>query len=132
MQRTLEILRQWEIPLAILIAYYIVAALIVRFVYRRWYSRQRAASPRRYRLIFAIVLALVFTPSVISDFFLFMIPGPATLELLLLFPSVFVHPWPTLYVITIVCLLPLAAGFGISYFILWLCDRQRPNAAQIA
>lgn len=129
MQQTLEILRRWGVPLAILFAYYVVAASIIWFVHRRWCSRRQAANPRRYRLIFALVLALVFTPSVISDFFLFMIPGPAVLELLLLLPSVFVHPWLVLYLITIVCLLPLTAGFGIFYFALWFCDRRRPNAA---
>src|SRR6266403_1306324 len=83
MQRTIEILRQWEMPLAILFAYYVLAASFIWFVHRRWCSKRRAANPRRYRFIFALVLAVVFAPNVISDFWLFTIPGLAILELLL-------------------------------------------------
>ena len=137
MQRTIEILRQWEIPLAILFTYYVLAASFTWFVHRRWCSKRRAANPRRYRFIFAVVLAIVFTPSVISDFWLFMAPGPAVLELLLLLTGflshprfTLSHPWATLYVLMIVCLLPLAVGFGIFYFSLWLCDRRLSNGPQ--
>jgi hypothetical protein len=130
MQRTIEILRQWEMPLAILLAYYVFAASVIWFVHRRWCSTRRAANPRRYRFIFAVILAIVFTPSVISDFWLFMVPGPAIVEFLLLLTGIILHPWITLYVISIVCLLPMAACFGIFYFALWLCDRRLSNAAQ--
>jgi hypothetical protein len=130
MQRTIEILREWEVPLAILFAYYVCAASVIWFVHRRWCSKRRAANPRLYRLIFALVLAVVFTPSVISDFWLFMIPGPAILELLLLLTGIVLRPWATLYVISIVCLLPMAACFGIFYFALWLRDRRLSNAPQ--
>jgi hypothetical protein len=132
MQRTFEIFREWEIPLAVLFAYYLVAALVIWLVHTRWCGKRRASNPRRYRVIFALTLAIVFTPSVISDFWLFMIPGPAVLELLFLLPSVFPHPLPVLYVITVVCLAPLAAGFGVFYLALWFLDRRRANAAQFA
>jgi hypothetical protein len=130
MQRIIEILRQWEMPLAILFAYYVLAASFIWFVHRRWCSKRRAANPRRYRFIFALVLAVVFAPSVISDFWLFTIPGLAILELLLLLPSIVLHPWITLYVISIVCLLPMVACFGIFYFALWFRDRRLSNAQQ--
>src|SRR5947207_10482096 len=108
MHRTLEIVREWELPLTILFVYYVVAALVIWFVHTRWCSKRRTSNPRRYRVIFALILAIVFTPSVISDFWLFMIPGPAILELLFLLPSVFPHPWPVIYIISVVCLAPLA------------------------
>jgi hypothetical protein len=132
MQRVIEILRQWEIPLAILLGYYIVAALVIEFMHHRYWRHYRPANPRRYRFRLALILAIVFTPSVISDFWLFMVPGPAVLELLLLLTGFLSHPWftlshplATLYVLMIVCLLPLAVGFGIFYFSLWLWDRRR-------
>ena len=130
MQRTLEIVREWELPLTILFVYYVVAALVILFVHRRWCSKRRTSNPRRYPLNFALILAIVFTPSVISDFWLFMIPGLAILELLFLLPSVFPHPWPVIYVISVVCPAPLAAGFGVFYFALWFLDHRRTRASK--
>jgi hypothetical protein len=124
MQRTLEILREWKIPLLILLAYYIVAALVIYFIHRRWCSKHRASNPRRYRFIFAAVLALVFTPSVVSDFFLFMLPGPAILGLLLLLPGTFMYPWPLLLVDLLYYILPMAAVFGIAHFVLLRLERH--------
>jgi hypothetical protein len=73
---------------------------------------------------FAAYLALILTPSILSDFFLWRIPGPATVGLLLIGPSVFFPEQragvPTL--VTLYYLLPLLAGFIVFYIALSLYD----------
>ncbi len=138
MQRTLDILREWQIPLAILFGYYLVAAAVIWFVHRKWCSKRRAANPRRYRWFFALVLALVFTPSVISDFFLFMIPGPAFLGFLVLVPGMLVQLFSDLRVFVAILvttfvyhLLPLLLSFSVAYAVLRHRDRHRsPHVTQ--
>jgi len=72
MQRTLQILHDWETPLIVLFWYYVLAAIATCLISTRC-SRRRATNPSRYRMIFAAAVALVFTPSVITDFWLFML-----------------------------------------------------------
>ena len=93
----------------------------------------RSAAPQRHRILVAAYLALVFTPSVITDFFLFMIPGPALLGFLFLIPGTLVHMFSDsaivvsfLYATSLYHLLPLLGGFAVAYGILWARDRYRP------
>jgi hypothetical protein len=69
---------------------------------------------------------------VISDFFLFMIPGPAFLGFLFLIPGTVVHMFSDpsiivafIYATAIYHLLPLLAGFAVTYCILLARDRFR-------
>ena len=68
----------------------------------------RLFHPRRHRMLWASYLALAFTPSILSDFFLWSFPGPATLGLLLIGPTVFSDQWSAiLMLVTMYYLLPL-------------------------
>jgi hypothetical protein len=130
MQRASEILRQWETPLILLFWYYVLGAIVTCVVYTRCRER-RAANPPRYRMLFASALALVFTPSVITDFFLFMIPGPAIAGFLLLLPSVFGHP-DLLLVELLYYILPMAVVFSLSYVVLLWLDKHHSSGKQTA
>lgn len=73
-----------------LVAYYVVAALITFLFWRRFGAARFTRSPRQ-RVIAAAILAAVFAPSEVSDFFLFNLPGPAVVGLLpLLFAIVLI------------------------------------------
>jgi hypothetical protein len=117
MQRTLESLDQWKIPFAILVAYWIIAALILRFVYRRWCSKRRAQNPKRFRFWLALFVAIIFTPSLVGDFWLFAVPAPAILGVLLLVPAGFSQSVYWLIVL-VFYILPMALVFGIAYAVL--------------
>lgn len=123
MQRTLETLDQWKIPFAVLVAYWILAALILRFVYRRWCSKRRAADPRRFRFWFALSIAIIFTPSLVGDFWLFALPAPAILGVLLLVPAGFQQPVYWL-VVLVYYIIPMALVFAIAYAVLHRQDRR--------
>ena len=80
-------------------------------------ERYRLSHPRRWRMYFAAYLALIFTPSILSDFFLWSIPGPATIGLLLIGPSVFSSDQriATIMLVVTYYLLPILAGFAVFY-----------------
>ncbi len=119
MQRTLETLDQWKIPFA----YWIIAALILLFVNRRWCSKGRAANPRRYRFWLAVFIATIFTPSLVGDFWLFAVPAPAILGLLWFLPVGFLEP--VYWLIALVYyVLPMALVFVIAYVVLRRQDRR--------
>ena len=122
-QRTLEALDQWKIPFVVLLAYWVIAGLIVRFVHRRWCSKRRADNPRRYSFWFAFVIAIIFTPSLVGDFWLFAVPAPAILGLVVFFVSGFGAPvfWLSGLVIYV---LPIAIVFAIAYAVLRYRDRR--------
>ena len=96
---------------------------MVWFVHRRWCSKCRAGNPRRYRFFFALVIALVFTPSLLGDFFLFVLPGPAILGFLLFLPGIVIYP-KMLLVELVYYVLPMALVFGIAYAVLLRRDRR--------
>jgi len=134
MQRALEIVREWQIPLAILCVYYVIAGLVIRYACRAW-TRRNPHAPRRHRIWFAIVLSLIFTPSVISDFFLFMIPGPAILGLLLILPGTIMHApeVPSMLLVPLIChVFPLLLGAVLFYLALRYHDHRYPISSVTA
>ena len=112
-----------------LLVYYIVATAITVFVWRRFRISRSLHSPKP-RLILAAVLAAVFTPSVISDFWLFMIPGPAIIGLVLILAASLLRP-VFLWVALIYYLIPPVVVFYIIRFLLWTCERHQPPPRQI-
>jgi hypothetical protein len=111
-----------------------------------WYFRRprirelRTIHPAQHRVLLAAYLALVFTPSVVSDFFLFMVPGPALLGFLFMIPGTLVHMFSdpgilasTLRLTAVYHILPLAAGFFVAYLLLWVYSRVRrsPDAQSV-
>lgn len=113
----------WRIAFLLLGAWWVIAALTIWLVQRLWCSKQRAKNPRRYRFWFAITIAIIFTPSLISDFWLFGFPGPAILGFLLCFLAGFGQPayW---FAALLYYILPMAAVFGVGYYILLRRDRH--------
>jgi hypothetical protein len=105
--------------------------------FRRSRARQfRASRPVRHRLLLAAYLALVFTPSVITDFFLFRFPGPAFLGFLFLIPGTLAHMFSQPSILPFVLratavyhILPLGGGFALAYLVLWACNRLRSTPA---
>ncbi len=85
---------------------------------------------RRRRAYIAAYFALVLTPSMLTDFFLFAAPAPALLGFFALLPSVFyVDVWPTAYAISLLYILPILISFIIFYFGLTLYARRRSRRA---
>lgn len=103
-----------------LAVYYVITVSVAVFVWRKC-RLSRFLSRRKSRLILAAAFALLFTPSVISDFWLFMIPGPALLGFLFILPSVISYP-QFLLVELVYYVLPMAVGFGITYCVFLQCD----------
>ncbi len=115
----------------------LVAYFVVVIVGARWFRRDRARRlrtlhPVRHRLLLAIYLALVFTPSVISDFWLFMIPAPALAGFFFLLPgalaNMFSEPSVLVFVLhasAIYYFLPLLIGFILAYCVLLARSRSR-------
>jgi hypothetical protein len=115
-----------------------LAVVVFGFVwFRRSRARQlRASRPIRHRFFLAAYLALVFTPSVITDFFLFGIPGPAFLGFLFLIPGTLVNMFSqpsilffTLHATAVYHILPLGGGFAVAYLALWAYSRLRSTPA---
>ncbi len=123
MQRILESLDQWKIPFAILVSYWIIAALVLWFVYRRWCSKRRAANPMRFRFWLALFISIIFTPSLVGDFWLFAVPAPAILGLLWFIPVGFYEPVYWL-VALVYYVLPMTVVFIITYAVLRRQDRR--------
>ena len=66
-----------------LLVYYIEAAIIV-FLLARRLGIARFSRSHRERAIAAVILAAIFAPGEVTDFFLFILPGPAVVGLLCL------------------------------------------------
>src|SRR5712692_8498976 len=101
-----------------LVGYYAVAAfaaLVLWFVLRPLISTDSLKS----RLVWAGILAALFTPSIVSDFWLFSLPGPAVVGLAMtLFAGTLsgalLYPTSTvlfLFAVSIAYLIPLLLGF---------------------
>jgi hypothetical protein len=127
-----------------LVAYYVVATVIVAVLWRVLKASRFIYSSKQ-RVITAAVLAAIFAPSEVSDFFLFNLPGPAVagLFMLLLAVGFIVVSQPTallklstwgsfLGLIGGYYLLPLLVVFVIAYAALSIYarshDRTVPNA----
>jgi hypothetical protein len=123
-----------------LLAYYIVATLIVFFLWKAL-KVSRFAFSTKHRIITAAVLAAIFTPSEVSDFFLFNLPGPAAAGLLMLLiglafaaPSnsaalLDSHLW--VMIGSYYCL-PLLVVFLFAYFALCIYSRSHPRVTSNA
>jgi hypothetical protein len=124
-----------------LATYYVVASVLI-IVLWRVLKASRFTYSSKQRVITAAVLASVFAPSEVSDFFLFNLPGPAIAGLaMLLFAFVFIvisQPtallkfsfWGAFFgVIGGYYLLPLLVVFLIAYAALWIYSRSRGRAA---
>jgi hypothetical protein len=122
-----------------LVCYYIVAAIIVAILWRAL-RPSRFVHSRKHRAIIAAILAAVFAPSEVSDFFLFNLPGPAIVGLgLFLIAFVLIiasQPaailklsfWGGFFgVLGGYYLLPLLAVFAIAYGILSIYARSRAH-----
>jgi|SRR6266480_4727298 len=113
----------WRMALIFLAVYWGLAASIIWFVHRRWCSKRRAENPPRYRFWLALVIAIIFTPSLISDFWLFAFPGPAIFGLVLCVLAGFGQPayWfaALLYYVP-----PMALVFAIAYAVLRYRDHR--------
>jgi len=119
-----------------LVAY--LAVVVVGAVwFRRTRARQlRASDPLAHRVLLAAYLALVFTPGMVTDFFLFGFWGPALLGFFFLIPGTLVHMFSdpsilpfTLRATAIYHLVPMAGGFFIAYLLLWAISWLRRRAA---
>jgi hypothetical protein len=97
--------------------------------------RLRVRRPVWHRILLAAYLALVFTPSIVTDFFLFRFPGPAFLGFLFLIPGTLAnisHPGFVSSVLRATAfyhLLPLVGGFAVAFLLLWACSRLRSTPA---
>ncbi len=118
-----EIWEQWQGPFTLLLAYWLTAALVLRFVNLRWCSKRRSLNPRRYRFFLALTISVVFTPSLIGDFFVVLMPGPAIIGLLLFFRAGFYEPiyWLVGF---LYYFLPIALAFAIAYVVLLRKERR--------
>ena len=119
----------------------LVAYLAVVVVGAVWFRcrrarRLRASDPLAHRVLLAAYLALVFTPGMVTDFFLFGFWGPALLGFFFLIPGTLVRMFSdptilpfTLRATSIYHLVPMAGGFFIAYLLLWAISRLRRGAA---
>jgi hypothetical protein len=124
-----------------LVAYYVVATVIVVVLWRVLKASRFTYSSKQ-RVITAAVLAAIFAPSEVSDFFLFNLPGPAVaglFMLLLAFGFIAVSQpaallklstWGSfLGLITGYYLAPLLVVFVIAYAALSIYARSREHVA---
>jgi len=117
-----------------IVAYFLIVSVGVIVFPSANCERYRLSHPRRWRMFFATYLALIFTPSILSDFFLWSIPGPATIGLLLIGPSVFSSDQriAALMLVVTYYLLPILAGFAVFYVALslygWCRLRRTKNS----
>jgi hypothetical protein len=99
-----------------LVCYYVVAAIMVVMLWRAL-KPSRFVHSRKHRVITAAILAAVFAPSEVSDFFLFNLPGPAIAGLLLLIVALALgaaaYPAMLLKLSTWSALIWLVAGYYI-------------------
>jgi hypothetical protein len=114
-----------------LVVYYVVATVVVILLWRSLRA-SRFSHQAMPRVITAALLAAVYTPGEVSDFFLFNLPGPAVAGLgLLLIGLAFAAPSnlsallsPDLWgMIAGYYLLPFILVFAISYAALFVYSR---------
>ena len=123
-----------------LAAYYVVATVIVLFLWKALKASRFVYSTKQ-RLITAAVLAAIFAPSEVSDFFLFNLPGPAAagLFMLLIAMDLIIFSQPSALLTASFWfgfgktlggyyLLPLLVVFGIAYAALWIYSRSHQRA----
>ena len=114
---------------------YLAVVIFGAVSFRGTRARQlRVSHPAQHRVLLAAYLALVFTPSIVTDFFLFGFWGPALLGFFFLIPGTLVHMFsdPSILVFVLRAtalyhILPLAAGFFVAYLLLWICSRLRTH-----
>ncbi len=119
-----------------LVVYYLAATIIVIIIWRS-VRASRFLHARKQRAITAALLAAVYTPSEVSDLFLFNLPGPAVagLGILLIGIAIIIASQPTALfspalwgVVAGYYLLPLGIVFVIVYGALSLYAQSHPAA----
>ena len=119
-----------------LLAYHVVTGIIVVVLWRALKAARFTHSPKQ-RAITAAVLAALFAPSEVSDFFLFNLPGPAVAGLaMLLFAFAMIIASQPAAILTAsfwggffgvvggYYLLPLLVVFAMAYGALWVYSRS--------
>ena len=113
----------------------IIAFGLILFA-RLGYKQNRLTHPRQHRLLLSAFLTLVFTPSILPAW-LFVIPAPATLGLILVTPDFFISnlPFSDQPGIILLYVYPLLFGFAIFYTVLFFrdwCRIRRSRHDQVA
>jgi hypothetical protein len=126
-QAVLLLIKSFAIPIG---GYLIVLIGGAFIVFRRSAREVTISSPKR-RVRLATYLALVLTPSVITDLFLFALPAPALIGFLTMLPSLFYleYWWGRAYAFLLLYIAPLLTSFGILYGLLTLIARCRYRSA---
>ena len=94
-------------------------------------ARVAAIASRRRRLSLAAYFALILTPSVLTDFFLFSAPAPALFAFFVMFPSLFYIEfwWGKVYATLVLYVAPILVTFAILFGLLTLSARLRARRA---
>jgi hypothetical protein len=122
----------WLVLAAPLVVYVTVVCLGAFVVFGRKRRQWKAIRPARYRAYLSGYLALVLTPSVVSDFWLFMIPAPALVGLLFFLPALFSGQLlAAIYIIALYYIIPILLAFGIFYLALMAYSRFRSRRAPL-
>jgi hypothetical protein len=100
------------------------------------YKQYRLVQPRRHRILLVAFLTLAFTPSILPAW-LFILPAPATLGLILVFHDLFISnlPFSDQRGIILLYVYPLLFGFALFYTALFLrdwCRTRRAKRDQVA
>jgi len=116
----------WGIAEVCMIVFYLCAIVVaVRHLLHHWRDCFTCTYPQAW--LRSALLAFLVTPSLISDFFLFALPGPAALGFALMFPAVLFgsgHRLEVLAMISVLYVLPLIAGTTIIFYV-WRMMRWR-------
>jgi hypothetical protein len=110
----------WEIADVCMVVLYLFTVVVaVRHLWRR--RQDCFGCTYRQALVRSGLLAFLVTPSLIGDFFLFVLPGPAALGFALLFPGLFFasgQRLELLLMIVVLYVLPWVACTAIIFY-LW-------------
>jgi hypothetical protein len=116
----------WQLTELLMIGLYLcTVAFAIRHLWRR--RQDCFGCTFRQGLVRSGLLALLVTPSLIGDFFLFALPGPAALGFALLFPGVLFatgHRLELLTMISVLYVLPWVACTAIIFYV-WRIIRWR-------
>lgn len=88
MNELFQLIYAWPFLQAVVLVY-LALVLLGGFAFFR-FTRQRPGSigSLRHRLLLALYLGVVFTPSVLTDWFLFRVPAPAFVGFLAVIPGI--------------------------------------------
>ena len=116
----------WQIADVCMVVLYLFTVVVaVRHLWRR--RQDCFGCTFRQALVRSGLLAFLVTPSIVGDFFLFALPGPAALGFALLFPGVLFasgHRLELLTMISVLYVLPWVACTTIIFYV-WRIIRWR-------